>query len=396
MVTLPSGSTERAIRLRGLRKVFAGTPPVTAVAGANLEIGDGEFFSMLGPSGSGKTTVLRMIAGFEEPTSGTVELDGYDVTARPAYDRDVNTVFQDYALFPHMSVLENVEYGLRVKKVARSERRARAQAALEQAQLGGYGERRPAQLSGGQRQRVALARALVNRPRVLLLDEPLGALDLKLREQMQVELKAIQREVGITFLFVTHDQDEALTLSDRIAVFNNGHIEQVGTGAEIYEHPTSAFVAGFVGTSNLLRDEASRALFGRGGSNSIRPEKLRLLPEGGTIRDGERYADGRIADVVYAGPLTRFVIDLTAGARLIALRQNDSTSSADVAGMRGTGIRLAWRDEHVVNVPDVNMSDQNVTEQNVTEQNVTEQNVTEQNVTDVDVPDETSRAPFSP
>jgi len=352
MSTLPEGSAELAVRLRSLRKVFPGSPPVVAVEGADLEITDGEFFSMLGPSGSGKTTVLRMIAGFEEPTSGTVELGGLDVTGRPAYARDVNTVFQDYALFPHLSVLENVEYGLRVKKVAKQERRQRATAALEQAQLGSYGNRRPAQLSGGQRQRVALARALVNRPRVLLLDEPLGALDLKLREQMQVELKAIQREVGITFLFVTHDQDEALTLSDRIAVFNNGRIEQVGTGAEIYERPTSAFVAGFVGTSNLLRGEHSRALFGRNGSNSIRPEKLRLLPAGTAARDGERHADGRIAEVVYAGPVTRFVIDLTAGIRLIALRQNDSDNSDDVATLRGSGVRLAWRDEHVVRVPD--------------------------------------------
>ena len=351
MATMPGQSTELAVRLRSLRKVFPGTPPVVAVAGADLEIGDGEFFSMLGPSGSGKTTVLRMIAGFEEPTSGSVELGGRDVTGRPAYQRDVNTVFQDYALFPHLSVLENVEYGLRVKKVARPERRQRAVAALEQARLGDFGSRRPGQLSGGQRQRVALARALVNRPRVLLLDEPLGALDLKLREQMQVELKAIQREVGITFLFVTHDQEEALTLSDRIAVFNNGRIEQIGTAAEVYEKPTSAFVASFVGTSNLLRGEASKALFGRDGSNSIRPEKLRLLPVGGETRDGERHADGRIAEVVYAGPTTRFVIDLPAGTRLIALQQNDSSSSADVATMRGTGVRLAWSDEHVVNVP---------------------------------------------
>jgi putative spermidine/putrescine transport system ATP-binding protein len=351
MATMPGRSTELAVRLRGLRKVFPGSPPVVAVEGADLEIGDSEFFSMLGPSGSGKTTVLRMIAGFEEPTSGTVELGGRDVTGRPAYERDVNTVFQDYALFPHLSVLENVEYGLRVKKVARPERRQRAMAALEQARLGDFGARRPGQLSGGQRQRVALARALVNRPRVLLLDEPLGALDLKLREQMQVELKAIQREVGITFLFVTHDQEEALTLSDRIAVFNNGRIEQIGTAAEVYEKPTSAFVAGFVGTSNLLRGEASRALFGRDGSNSIRPEKLRLMPVGAETRDGERHADGRIAEVVYAGATTRFVIDLPAGTRLIALQQNDSSSSVDVAGMRGTEVRLAWRDEHVVNVP---------------------------------------------
>ena len=308
-------STELAVRLQGLRKVFPGSPPVVAVAGADLEIGDGEFFSMLGPSGSGKTTVLRMIAGFEEPTSGTVELGGREVTRRPAYERDVNTVFQDYALFPHLSVLENVEYGLRVKKVPKPERRQRAMAALEQARLGDFGNRRPGQLSGGQRQRVALARALVNRPRVLLLDEPLGALDLKLREQMQVELKDIQREVGITFLFVTHDQEEALTLSDRIAVFNNGAIEQIGTPAEVYEKPTTAFVAGFVGTSNLLRGKASMALFGRDGSNSIRPEKLRLLPVGAETRDGERHADGRIAAAVYRGPAPRCVVAPPPGPR---------------------------------------------------------------------------------
>ncbi|MEP7033972.1 MAG: ABC transporter ATP-binding protein [Dermatophilaceae bacterium] len=358
MATSPGASSEPAVRLSGLRKVFPGNPPVVAVAGADLVIADGEFFSMLGPSGSGKTTVLRMIAGFEQPTEGTVELGGRDVTGRPAYERDVNTVFQDYALFPHLSVLENVEYGLRVKKVARPERRQRAMAALDQARLGDFGSRRPGQLSGGQRQRVALARALVNRPRVLLLDEPLGALDLKLREQMQVELKAIQREVGITFLFVTHDQDEALTLSDRIAVFNNGRIEQIGTAAEVYERPTTAFVAGFVGTSNLLRGEASRVVFGRDGSNSIRPEKLRLIPVGEAARDDERVADGRIAEVVYAGPVTRFVVDLPAGTRLTALRQNDSGSSADVARMRGTGVRVAWRDEHVVNVPQEDVFDE--------------------------------------
>ena len=251
-------AAESAVVLSRLRKEFPGTPPVVAVDDIDLEIRDGEFFSMLGPSGSGKTTVLRMIAGFETPTSGRVELGGRDVTTTQPYDRDVNTVFQDYALFPHMSVLENVEYGLRVKKIGRQERRARAMESLEQVRLPDFGARRPGQLSGGQRQRVALARALVNRPRVLLLDEPLGALDLKLREQMQVELKAIQRDVGITFLFVTHDQEEALTLSDRIAVFNAGRIEQVGTAREIYEQPASEFVAGFVGTSNLL-DRCRRA-----------------------------------------------------------------------------------------------------------------------------------------
>ena len=245
-------AAESAVVLSRLRKEFPGTPPVVAVDDIDLDIRDGEFFSMLGPSGSGKTTVLRMIAGFETPTSGRVELGGRDVTTTQPYDRDVNTVFQDYALFPHMSVLENVEYGLRVKKIGRQERRARAMESLEQIRLPDFGARRPGQLSGGQRQRVALARALVNRPRVLLLDEPLGALDLKLREQMQVELKAIQRDVGITFLFVTHDQEEALTLSDRIAVFNAGRIEQVGTPREIYGAPATPFVADFVGKINVL------------------------------------------------------------------------------------------------------------------------------------------------
>src|SRR5215207_3254388 len=235
-----------AIRLRGLRKAFGA---VNAVDGVDLEIGEGEFFSMLGPSGSGKTTVLRLIAGFEQPTAGTIELLGEDVTSTAPFERDVNTVFQDYALFPHLSVLENVAYGLRVRGVGRRERSQRAREALEGVRLAGYGDRRPSALSGGQRQRVALARATVLRPKVLLLDEPLGALDLKLREQMQVELKQLQRSLGITFIFVTHDQEEALTLSDRIAVFNAGRIEQLGTPAEIYESPASPFVASFVGTS---------------------------------------------------------------------------------------------------------------------------------------------------
>jgi putative spermidine/putrescine transport system ATP-binding protein len=245
-----SVSDAPAIRLSGLRKSFGA---IEAVAGIDLDIADGEFFSMLGPSGSGKTTVLRLIAGFELPTAGTVMLSGRDVTRLAPFERDVNTVFQDYALFPHMTVQQNVEYGLRVRKVANAERRARADAALATVRLQGFGDRKPAQLSGGQRQRVALARALVNRPRVLLLDEPLGALDLKLREEMQVELKAIQREVGITFVFVTHDQEEALTMSDRVAVFHDGRIEQMGSPAEVYEAPATAFVAGFVGTSNLAQ-----------------------------------------------------------------------------------------------------------------------------------------------
>jgi putative spermidine/putrescine transport system ATP-binding protein len=339
--------TQPAIRLTALTKEFGA---VTAVDHVDLEIAAGEFFSMLGPSGSGKTTVLRIIAGFEEPTAGTVELAGVDTTRTPAYDRDVNTVFQDYALFPHMSVQENVEYGLRVKKVPSAERRRRAAEALEQVRLPDLGSRRPGQLSGGQRQRVALARALVNRPRVLLLDEPLGALDLKLREQMQVELKAIQREVGITFLFVTHDQEEALTLSDRIAVFNAGRIEQVGPASEVYDSPATAFVAGFVGTSNLLQGNVARDLLGRDGSFGIRPEKLRVLADGAVPGDHERTTQGVVREVVYAGPVTRVVVDIGAGARLIALQQNGSElASAPIR--RGDPVRLAWRDEHVMDVP---------------------------------------------
>jgi putative spermidine/putrescine transport system ATP-binding protein len=277
-----------AIRLIGLRKTFGA---VRAVDGVDLDIADGEFFSMLGPSGSGKTTVLRLIAGFELPSEGVVELAGVDVSRKAPFERDLNTVFQDYALFPHLSVLDNVAYGLRVKKVPRRERRERAEQALSTVRLDGFGDRRPGQLSGGQRQRVALARALVNRPKVLLLDEPLGALDLKLREEMQVELKAIQRQVGITFVFVTHDQQEALTMSDRIAVFNAGRIVQVGSPAEIYEHPATAFVAGFVGTSNLLVGDVAQKILGEDGTFSIRPEKIALRGEPG---EGTVTAAGRV------------------------------------------------------------------------------------------------------
>ena len=338
-----------AVRLRGLRKQFgAGAHAVTAVDGVDLDVDDGEFITLLGPSGSGKTTVLRMIAGFELPTAGTIELDGVDVTRRAPFERDVNTVFQDYALFPHMTVQENVAYGLRVKKVGRAERTKRAQEALESVRLGEYGGRTPAQMSGGQRQRVALARALVNRPKVLLLDEPLGALDLKLREQMQVELKAIQRQVGITFLFVTHDQEEALTMSDRIAVFNAGRIEQVGTPADVYERPATAFVAGFVGTSNLLTGAAAQAIVGKAGTWSVRPEKIRIdLPEtAAPPRSGEHSADGTVREVVYVGSSTRFLVDLDAGGSLMALQQNLQTSSMDVLAYRESRVRLAWRAEH--------------------------------------------------
>ncbi len=346
MTSVPDAAPP-AVALVGLRKTFGtGEQAVHAVDGVDLQIADGEFFSMLGPSGSGKTTVLRLVAGFELPTAGSVLLGGQDVSRAAPFQRDVNTVFQDYALFPHMSVLDNVGYGLRVKGVGRPERRRRAEEALELVRLGGYGGRRPSQLSGGQRQRVALARALVNRPRVLLLDEPLGALDLKLREQMQVELKGIQRDVGITFLFVTHDQEEALTMSDRVAVFNAGRIEQVGTPAEVYEWPRTAFVAGFVGTSNLLHEQASRAVLGREGVFSIRPEKLRVAAAGAVVGDGEIAADGTVREVVYAGATTRLVVGLDAGDELVALQQNLETSSADVARLRGSRVRLIWRREH--------------------------------------------------
>ena len=262
----PRLDTAPDIRLRGLVKRYG---DVVAVDTIDLDVARGEFFTLLGPSGSGKTTTLRMIAGFERPDGGTIELAGRDVSQLPPFQRDVNTVFQDYALFPHLNVADNVGYGLRVRKVPREELRKRVGEALEMVRLPGLGGRRPAQLSGGQRQRVALARAIVNRPQVLLLDEPLGALDLKLRQEMQVELKRIQQEVGITFVYVTHDQEEALTMSDRLAVFNDGRIEQLGAPAEVYEHPRSEFIAGFVGVSNVLE---------RGGRRfTIRPEKVRLL-----------------------------------------------------------------------------------------------------------------------
>ncbi len=334
-----------AVRLVGVTKRFG---DVVAVDDVDLDIVDGEFFAMLGPSGSGKTTMLRMIAGFELPTAGAILLQGTDVTHLPPFDRDVNTVFQDYALFPHMSVEQNVAYGLMVKRVKRAERARRVAEALATVRLGDYGKRKPSQLSGGQRQRVALARALVNRPRVLLLDEPLGALDLKLREEMQVELKAIQRDVGITFIFVTHDQEEALTMSDRIAVFNRGVVEQVGTPAEVYEHPATPFVAGFVGTSNLLTGQAARAVLGRDGTFTVRPEKIRLADDGAAVGTGEVAADGAVRDVLYVGSDTRYLVQLDAGAVLLVTEQNLTTTSMDVLASRGRRVRLLWRSEHVL------------------------------------------------
>jgi len=338
-----TGSTP-SIRLTDLAKDFGS---VRAVDGVDLEIGDGEFFSMLGPSGSGKTTVLRLIAGFEQPTRGSIELAGRDVTREPPHRRDVNTVFQDYALFPHMSVLENVEYGLRVKKVPRADRRKRAAEALETVRLGDHAGRRPHQLSGGQRQRVALARALVNRPRVLLLDEPLGALDLKLRREMQIELKQIQRDVGITFVFVTHDQEEALTMSDRIAVFREGRVEQVGTPVELYEHPATPFTAGFVGTSNLLTGELAQRLVGRAGSFGIRPEKIRLTTAGEPAKD-HTSARGVVREVVYLGAATHAIVDLDRGGTLTVLQQNVESTADQRLAFRGEDVVLSWHPTSVV------------------------------------------------
>jgi putative spermidine/putrescine transport system ATP-binding protein len=325
-------ATAPAVRLTGIRRAYG---DVVAIAGLDLEIAEGEFFTLLGPSGSGKTTTLRVIAGFERPDAGHVELAGADVTRIPPSERDVNTVFQDYALFPHMTVLENVEYGLRVKGVARRERRAKANEVLERVRLPHVGARRPVQLSGGQRQRVALARAIVNSPTVLLLDEPLGALDLKLRQEMQVFLKELQRELGITFVYVTHDQEEALTMSDRMAVFNEGRIEQIGAPADVYEHPETEFVAGFVGVSNVLERDGRRF--------TIRPEKIRMTEDG----DGE---PGRVRDVVYAGMVTRYVVELDSGGELVVVRQNLETSSQEALEAQGRRVRLSWLPEHTYEI----------------------------------------------
>ena len=330
-------AAEIDVRLDGIRKMYG---DVVAVDRVDLEIPAGEFFTLLGPSGSGKTTTLRLIAGFERPDEGRIELGGADVTNRAPYERDVNTVFQDYALFPHMTVSENVAYGLRVKRVPRAERRRRVEEILKVVRLPEVGDRKPVQLSGGQRQRIALARSLVNTPRVLLLDEPLGALDLKLRQEMQIELKRIQREVsdvGITFVYVTHDQEEALTMSDRLAVFNEGRIEQIGAPAEVYERPATEFVAGFVGVSNVLERN--------GKTFTVRPEKIRMhFDEAG---DGEL---GRIREVVYVGMFTRYIVELDSGGELTVVRQNLETSSQEALESGGRRVRLEWRAEHTFEI----------------------------------------------
>ena len=345
-------SEKLAIEFRGVSRVFSVrhenvAGEVRAVDNVSLQIQDGEFFSLLGPSGSGKTTSLRMIAGFDRPTTGQILLYGQDVSNLPPFERDVNTVFQDYALFPHMTVGENVAYGLMIRKVPALERKKRADDILDMVQLPGFSGRKPSQLSGGQRQRVALARALINHPKVLLLDEPLGALDLKLRQQMQVELKFIQKRVGITFIFVTHDQEEALTMSDRIAVFNQGQIEQVGTPAEIYEHPATSFVAGFVGVSNFVSGEVAQRITGSGARFSIRPEKIHLAGGNEGAESDMFVADGRVRDVIYLGLYTRYLVELEGGGDLVVVEQNLNTTSMDVMKVRGQPVRLAWKKEHV-------------------------------------------------
>jgi len=330
-----------AVRFAAVGRYFA---EVRAIDRISFEIADGEFFSLLGPSGSGKTTCLRLIAGFEQPDVGAIEIHGINVAGVPPYQRDVNTVFQDYALFPHMTVGENIEYGLMIRKVPVAERRQRAEEMLELVKLPGLRDRKPAQLSGGQRQRVALARALINQPRVLLLDEPLGALDLKLREQMQVELKALQRQLGITFVYVTHDQGEALAMSDRLAVFNHGRIEQIGTPGAIYDHPASAFVASFVGVSNLCEGELAKRLSGSPHSFAIRPEKIRIVEPGAAVPDEWAVASGVIEFAVYLGAATRYAVALDQGGQLTVLQQNADDHNS--ALQPGSQIRVAWQRHH--------------------------------------------------
>ena len=334
-------SVPPAVRFEAVSRRFG---DVRAVDGLTFDIAEGEFFSLLGPSGSGKTTCLRLIAGFEQPDEGRIEVHGINVAGVPPYARDVNTVFQDYALFPHMSVGENVEYGLMIRRVAPAERRRRSDEMLELVKLGGYRNRKPAQLSGGQRQRVALARALINRPRVLLLDEPLGALDLKLREQMQVELKALQRQLGVSFIYVTHDQGEALSMSDRLAVFSHGRIEQIGSPARIYEHPATAFVAGFVGASNVCDGELAQRLAGSPAPFAIRPEKIRFCHPGEAAPDGCVQVDGRVESLVYLGVATRYAVALDGGGTLTVLNQNADDRDAGPAA--GDGVRLRWMLRH--------------------------------------------------
>jgi putative spermidine/putrescine transport system ATP-binding protein len=336
------------VSLRGVNKFF---DDVHAVANLDLDVHAGEFFSMLGPSGSGKTTVLRLIAGFESASTGTISIQSQDVTDLAPFDRPVNTVFQDYALFPHMSIQENVEYGLRTRKVAKAERAKQALEAIDSVKLSHLSKRLPHQLSGGQRQRIALARALVLRPKVLLLDEPLGALDKQLREEMQVELKRIQREAGITFIFVTHDQEEAMRMSDRIAVFNAGAIEQIGTPQQVYEKPESTFVARFLGVSNVFSDQVAQEIFGSKATVNIRPERIKLVPADTKPAANERGVVGTIIEASYIGATTIFLIQTESGQRVIATRLNEELPDQINRFATGDRVGAVWKSDHSAVIP---------------------------------------------
>ncbi len=336
------------IEIRHLAKSFGN---VKAVDDISLDIESGEFITLLGPSGSGKTTVLRMIAGFEDCDAGSIKLNGEDITHLPPFDRDVNTVFQDYALFPHMSVQENVEYGLRTRKVPKAERAKQALEAIASVKLEETVNRLPHQLSGGQRQRIALARALVLRPRVLLLDEPLGALDRQLREEMQVELKKIQRDAGITFVFVTHDQEEAMRMSDRIVVFNSGRIEQVGTPEQVYEEPRTNFVAGFLGTANIFSVDVARKFLGATTTVSIRPERIRLQAPGTKIDKSETSITGTVQEAAFVGANTIYILETDFGVKLTVRKTNTELLGQDNSFVAGDQVMAVWRNSHIAQIP---------------------------------------------
>ena len=339
---------EAFVSLRGVNKFF---DDVHAVAHLDLDIHAGEFFSMLGPSGSGKTTVLRLIAGFESASSGTISIESQDVTALAPFDRPVNTVFQDYALFPHMSIQDNVEYGLRTRKVTKPVRAKQALEAIDSVKLSHLAQRLPHQLSGGQRQRIALARALVLRPKVLLLDEPLGALDKQLREEMQVELKRIQREAGITFIFVTHDQEEAMRMSDRIAVFNAGSIEQIGTPQEVYERPQTKFVASFLGVSNIFSGQEAQDIFGTSTMVNIRPERVKLVPADTALKADESGVIGTIIEASYIGATTIYLVQTQSGHRVIATRLNEELPDQINRFKTGDRVGALWKSDHSAVIP---------------------------------------------
>lgn len=340
--------SEAFVSLRGVNKFF---DDVHAVANLDLDVHAGEFFSMLGPSGSGKTTVLRLIAGFENASSGTISIESQDVTALAPFDRPVNTVFQDYALFPHMSIQDNVEYGLRTRKVSKLVRAKQASEAIDSVKLSHLSQRLPHQLSGGQRQRIALARALVLRPKVLLLDEPLGALDKQLREEMQVELKRIQREAGITFIFVTHDQEEAMRMSDRIAVFNEGSIEQIGTPQEVYERPQTKFVASFLGVSNIFSGQQAQDIFGASTMVNVRPERIKLVPADTALKGDESGVVGTIIEASYIGATTIFLIQTQSGHKVVATRLNEELPDQIIRFKTGDRVGAVWKSDHSAVIP---------------------------------------------